>query len=347
MLKIQNEYQSAVFYVYGLVKRTSLAFVVLTLSCAALLNVAQSASESLVNGAVSVKQLLQHIIVLEHGLEAESQAIAALDARIAQIELKYLAAKFGIEQNAAAYPGFAGGGQPGRVSAVTASVPAQPSSAVVASEDSGAVSVSSIASFPALDAGESLAASGFLAVLLLLALQLYRKQREQPITVDDMTDFTESVHSVKQNQANKKYRQSFQKLVALKKAAQGVEPSTEPVTVIRQNAYQQKSSSDKSTQSIIADIRVFLKVGQSERAIQLLESFLAKNRDSEAGWQLLFRILHHQQKKTAFRKYALRFRRLERFPQTWHRIQSWGHALEPDEPLYMNVQEKKRRFFSG
>lgn len=311
-----------------------------------LLNAAQSAPESPVNEPISVKQLLQRIIVLERGLEAESKAIAALDARIAQIESQYLAVKSGIEQNVVTFSSFAGGGQSSRVSAVTAPVPVQPSSVVITTGNSGAVSERSIALFPALNAGESLAAGGFLAALLLLALRLYRKKREQSITVDDMTDFTESAHAVKQDQTSKKYRQSLQRLAALKKAAQGAESNTEPVTVIRQHAYQQKPLSDKSAQSIIADIRVFLKVGQSERAIQLLESFLAKNSDSEAGWQLLFRILHHQRKKAAFRKYALRFRRLERFPEAWRRIQSWGHALEPDEPLYMNVQKKKQRFFS-
>lgn len=346
-MKIQSEFQSAVIGVYGLVKQLLLAFFALTLLCAILLNAAQSASESPVNGSISIQQLLQRIIVLESGLETESKAIEALDARIAQIESQYLAVKSGIEQSAAVYSGFAGSGQPGRVGAVTTVAPVQSSPVVVMSDDSGAASGRSIASFPALNTGESLAAGGFLAALLLFALRLYRKKREQTITVNDMTDFTKSVHSAEQDQTSKKYRQSLQKLAALKKAAQSSEPSTEPVTVIRQHAYQQKPLSDKSTQSIIADIRVFLKVGQSERAIQLLKSFLAKNSDSEAGWQLLFRILHQQGKKNAFRKYALRFRRLERFPQTWRRIQSWGHALEPDEPLYMNVQEKKQRFFPG
>lgn len=345
MLKTQNGFQSAV--IHGLVKQAFLVLFVLSLLCAALLSAAQSVSELPGNTSVTVKQLLQRIIALEHGMEEESQTIAALDARIAQIELKYLAVKSGVEQSVAAYSGFVGGRQYSRVSAVTAVVPVQPSSIVIMPDNSGAVSERSIASFPALNAGESFAAIGFLAVLLLLALQLYRKKREQPITMANMTDFTESVHPVKQDQTSKEYRQSLQKLAALKKAAQSVEPSMEPVTVIKQNSYQQKPLSNKSAQSIIADIRVFLKVGQSERAIQLLESFLAKNSDSEAGWQLLFRILHHQHKKAAFRKYALRFRRLERFPETWRRIQSWGHTLEPDEPLYMNVQEKKRRFFSN
>jgi hypothetical protein len=346
LLKTQNEFQSTV--IGGLVKQTFLAFFVLSLSCAAFLNAAHSASELPDSGQSAEKQLLQRITALERSLEAESQAIEALDVRIAQIESQYLAVKSGIEQSTAAYSGFVDGGQSSRVSAVTAAAPVRPLSVVVTPDDDpGTLFERSMASFPVLNAGGLLAAGGFLAVLLLLTLQLYRRKRELAGVATDITDSTETVHFVKQDQASKKYLQSLQQLAALKKAAQGDGPSAEPVTVIRRDSYKQKPLSDKSTQSMIADIRVFLRVGQSARAIQLLESFLARNSNSEAGWQLLFRILHHQHKKAAFRKYALRFRRLERFPQTWRRIQSWGHALEPSEPLYMNVQEKRRRFFSG
>ena len=131
----------------------------------------------------------------------------------------------------------------------------------------------------------------------------------------------------------------------MKKAAQSTELNAESTIVTRQDGYTQNRLSHKSVHSVIADVRAFMAQGQPELAVRVLESLLARNRDFEIGWQLLFKILHHQNRKNMFRKHALCFKRLEQFPETWRKIQSWGHALEPDEPLYMNARERKRRFF--
>ncbi|MBX3640617.1 MAG: hypothetical protein KF888_08890 [Nitrosomonas sp.] len=268
------------------------------------------------------KQLLQRITVLERDLEKEAQAIAALDERIAQLELKYLDVKSGIEHIAAVHTGQTDSRPIGQAGDIA--VPA-----------------------PDWNADELFAAGGFLMILLLfLAMWLYRRKRGQSDAAVDITDFTETHNPIKKDQPSEKYLQSLQKLAALKKAAQSTEPNDESTIVIRQDSYKNQLPL-KSENTVIADVRAFMKQAQPELAIRMLESLLTKNKDSEIGWQLLFKILHHQNKKSTFRKHALRFKRLKQFPETWKKIQSWGHALEPDEPLYMSAQEKKRRFFSS
>ncbi|MCW5619282.1 MAG: hypothetical protein KIS65_08755 [Nitrosomonas sp.] len=292
------------------------------LSCTALSGTVQSASAFPSSGQMTEKQLLQRITVLERDLEKEAQAIAALDERIAQLELKYLDVKSGIEHIAAVHTGQTGSRPIGQAGDIA--VPA-----------------------PDWNADELFAAGGFLMILLLfLAMWLYRRKRGQSDAAVDITDFTEMHNPIKRDQPSEKYLQSLQKLAALKKAAQSTEPNDESTIVIRQDSYKNQLPL-KSENKVIADVRAFMKQAQPELAIRMLESLLTKNKDSEIGWQLLFKILHHQNKKSTFRKHALRFKRLKQFPETWKKIQSWGHALEPDEPLYMNAQERKRRFFSS
>ncbi len=343
MLRIQRAFQSIA--IDGLVKQIFLISLVMLLSCTVFLRAAQSASESpTINTPITVEQVLQRIAALEHGFEKESQAIAALDERIAQLELKYLDVKSGIEHSAAVHPGYSGSGSAGQVADAAATVSVQFPSVSVMTDSSGAAFEHSTAPYLALNTNELRAAGGFLAILLLLfALGLYRNRRQRGQSNTAIGTGFITVHdSVAQDQDNKPYRQSLLKLAALKKAAQGAEPSDESAIVIRQNQL-----SHKSVHSVIADAQAFMAQGQPELALQILESLLTKNRHSEIGWQLLFKILHDQNKKSAFRKHALRFKRLEQFPETWEKIQSWGHALEPDEPIYMNAQERKRRFFSN
>lgn len=347
MLKTQNEFQSAV--IHGLIKQAFLAFFVLSLSCAALLSAARSAPESPANGTATVKHLLQRITVLEHGLEAESQAIAALNARLVQVESSYLAVKSSIEQNATLYARVAGGHYAG-LSRNLAVRGVPESSAAFPPEDSGKTTEYGVASLLFLTTGETLAAGGFLAILLLLlVLQIYRKRQERAAKAVGASGFAGTIRSNGQDEINKIHQQSLQKLFALKKAAQGVQLSNESAGVIRQDLHQHSALAGNAGHSAIADARSLLQLGRPEMAVQRLESTLAKNRDFKLGWQLLFKILHDQNMKTAFRKNALRFRRFEyeHFPEIWSRIQAWGHALEPDEPLYMSAQEKKRRFFSN
>jgi hypothetical protein len=347
LLKTQNEFQSAV--IHGLIKQAFLAFFVLSLSCAALLSAAQSAPESPANGTATVKHLLQRITVLEHGLEAESQAIAALNARLAQVESSYLAVKSSIEQNATLYARVAGGHYAG-LSRNLAARGLTESSAAFVPEDSGKTAEHGAASFLFLSTDESLAAGGFLTILLLLlALRFYRKKQEQLARSISVSGFVETGRWVEQDETNKKHQQSLQKLAALKKAAQAAEAGNEPVQVARQDLPQQNELPGKPADSAIADARSLLQLGRPEMAVHRLESALAKNKNFKLGWQLLFKILHDQNMKTAFRKNALRFKRFEyeQFPEIWGRIQAWGHTLEPDEPLYMSAQEKKRRFFSN
>ncbi len=353
MLKIQSiQGESQSTAIYGLVKQICLGFFVIFLLCAAWLNAAQPVFESSVdspaNNRVTVKQLLQRIAALEYGFERESQAIVALDERIAQLELKYLDVKSGIEHSTA-----------GRVidAATPTSLQSFPVSVMADdggdADNSGAVfehnTVSTAAPYPALNADELLSvAGGLLAILLLLcALWLYRKKRGQSDAVIDTDFITAADPAVRGHEADKQYQQSLQKLIALKKAAQGAEQHDESAIVIKQDQLMQNQLSHKSAHSVITDVRTFMKQEQPDRAIQLLESWLAKNNDSDIGWQLLFRMLHNQNKRSTFRKHALRFKRLEQFPETWEKIQSWGLVLEPNEPLYMNKQERKRRFFSS
>lgn len=347
MLKTKNEFQSTV--IYGLVKQTFLVFFVLSLLCAAFLKAAQPAPESPIYGPITVKQLLQRIIVLEHGLEAESRAVATLNAHIAQIESRYLAIKSDIEQNATLYARLTGSQYTG-LSRNLAVRGVPESSAAFPPEDSGKTTEYGVASLLFLTTGETLAAGGFLAILLLLlVLQIYRKRQERAAKAVGASGFAGTIRSNGQDEINKIHQQSLQKLFALKKAAQGVQLSNESAGVIRQDLHQHSALAGNAGHSAIADARSLLQLGRPEMAVQRLESTLAKNRDFKLGWQLLFKILHDQNMKTAFRKNALRFRRFEyeHFPEIWSRIQAWGHALEPDEPLYMSAQEKKRRFFSN
>lgn len=334
LLKIPSEFQSTV--IYGLIKQTFPVLFIIFLSCTALLSAVQSAPEFPGSGQMTEKQLLQRITALERGLEKEAQAITALDERIAQLELKYLNVKSGIEHIAVAHTGYAGSGSTNQADIIAVTVPVQFPSAVVTPDDSGA-------GLGYLNADELFTAGGFLlALLLFLAVWLYRRKRGQSLDTGSITANDPAI----QDQASKQYRQSLQKLAALKKAAQGAESKDESIIVIRQDFYKNQLPL-KSEKSVIADVRVFIEREQPELAIQMLEALLTKNKDSEIGWQLLFKILHHQNKKSTFRKHALRFKRLKQFPETWKKIQSWGHALEPDEPLYMSAQEKKRRFFSS
>lgn len=343
LLKIQSEFQSTV--IYGLLKQTFLILFIMFLSCTVLLGTVQSASVFPGSGQITEKQLLQRITVLERDLEKEAQAIAALDERIAQLELKYLDVKSGIEHIAAVHTG---GSRPtGQTGDIAVPAPVQFPSAVVTPDDSGAGAGlwHRIASY--WNADELFAAGGFLMILLLfLTMWLYRRKRGRSDTAVDITDFTETHNPIKKDQPSEKYLRSLQKLAALKKAAQSTEPNDESTIVIRKDSYKNQLPL-KSENTVIADVRAFMKQAQPELAIRMLESLLTKNKDSEIGWQLLFKILHHQNKKSTFRKHALRFKRLKQFPETWKKIQSWGHALEPDEPLYMSAQERKRRFFSS
>jgi len=299
--------------------------------------------KSLDNGHFTVQQLLQHITALERVFEKESHAIAELNERIDRLEAKYLEVKSSIEQtigiqsvNESTLP-------------VQRAQPAQsvqpPAQVAVIADDTGYNLENDVLSHVALGAYETFAIGGFLAILLLLlTLRIYQRKREKAAILDE-SDFLEAEESVDKEESGEKSLKAFQKLSALKKAVQNKGSKDELTIVIRQDEY--KQNANKSVNSAIADARLFIEQGQPEFAIKLLESFLAKNKHSEIGWQMFFKILHDQKLNTEFRKQALRFKRMEQFPETWTKIQSWGHALEPDEPLYMSEQEKKKRFFSN
>lgn len=299
----------------------------------------------------TVKELLQHIIALERGFEQETRAIAALNERIARLEEKYLAVKSGIERstgiqtglpaNETALPATTPQAQP----AQTAPQPMQPAQVTVTTDETGFDLEHDLLSPFISSDFETLAIGGLLAILLLLlALHVYRRKREKADRDFDEPGLLDTDDSIEKTQDSNNHRKISQKLAALKKASQGSDSEDETTIVIRQDEY--KKTTGNSLNSAISDARAFIEKGQPELAVKLLESFLAKNKRSEIGWQMLFKILHDQQKKNEFRKQALRFKRLEQSPDTWAKIQAWGLALEPDEPLYMNEQEKKKRFFS-
>lgn len=307
----------------------------------------------------TVQQLLQHLTALERSFEQEAQAMAALDERIARLEKKYLAVKSSIEQSTVIHTDQSANEPALQTSAVTAPVPAQaepaqpvqpapqpiqPAQVNVIEDETGYHQEHDfLSSILSSDYG-ILAMGGLAILLLLLALIIYRRKREKADSGFDDLGLSEIDEPIEKDQGDNKSTTALQKLTALKKAAKGIDSEDDATIVIRQNEY--KQTAKNSLNSAIADARSFIEKGQPELAVKLLESFLGKNKRSEIGWQMLFKILHDQNKKNEFRKQALRFKRLEQFPDTWTKIQAWGHAMEPDETLYMSAQEKKKRFFS-
>jgi len=304
----------------------------------------------------TVQQLLQHIIALERDLEQESQAIAALNERIDRVEAKYLAVKASIEGSTGIQTGQPTNEPALSTSAVVDPVPATPQIqpaqqpiqpaqvTVIADNGSHDLEHDFLSYIISFDYG-ILTIGGLLVILIvLLALRLYRRKREKADSEFDEPGLLDIDEPIEKAQDNNSHRKISQKLAALKKASQGNDLEDGSTIVIRHDEY--KKNTGNSLNSAIADARSFIEKGQPELAVKLLESFLAKNKRSEIGWQMLLKILHDQKKKNEFRKQAMRFKRLEQFPDTWAKIQAWGLALEPDEPLYMNEQEKKKRFFS-
>ena len=173
LLKIQNEFQSTV--IYGLIKQTFLVFFIVFLSYTALLRVVHAASALPGSSQMTEKQLLQRITALEHGFEREAQAIAALDERIAQLELKYLDVQSGIEHSAAVQTGS---GPASRANDIAVMAPVQFSSAVVTPDDSGAGAGPGRSIALSLNVDALLAGGGFLLILLLfLAMWSPEKMR--------------------------------------------------------------------------------------------------------------------------------------------------------------------------
>jgi len=186
-------------------------------------------------------------------------------------------------------------------------------------------------------------------LLLLLALWFNRKKREKNLTLADDTDSTADISADKDHE-KKIHITGIQKLAALRKAVQNSASKDESTAVIRMDKQKQQENTsipDKAEESALVEARLLDRKGKPDHAIKQLELLLNKNDDSEQGWALLFEILHRQKLKSAFRKHARRFKRIEKFPEVWKKIQTWGHALEPDEPLYMSTQERKKRFFSN
>lgn len=323
------------------------------------------------NGAsgtvLTVEQLLQRVTVLERDFEQETRAMEALDVRIAQIEAQYLAVKSRIEQQLADEVTV-----DAPIPAVQASLsqshvtPLSAPSAQPTTQDTGVsggfgehgeeTGSATSAPFAHDVEGTYVVAVGLVVLVLLLILNAYRRKRahaQRDQNDGDIGAFLDTQASDEKNKGERSYLHSLRKLIALRKVAQHPAETDESTVVIKSGQYQhrQQWSADRAGKSAantaIADARRFVAQNKPEQAVHVLESFLARNKDSEIGWQLLFKLLFELKQNNAFRKHALRFKRLEQFPDIWEKVKIWGHALEPDETLYMTEQEKKQRFFSG
>lgn len=175
---------------------------------------------------------------------------------------------------------------------------------------------------------------GFLVILLLVAgMRNYRKKRDQANQMDD--EAIELVKPVIETVKTKDHEEI------------DVFPEEQKVQVIQKPAAKPVDKNERMDDLVLIDARLFVKQGHPDVAVQFLISQLAANNKVEKDWLLLFEILHSQNNKTEFKKHARRFKRLGFFPDTWAQIQSWGHALEPMEPLYFTEKERTEKFFSS
>jgi len=159
-----------------------------------------------------------------------------------------------------------------------------------------------------------------IVLILIVILRSYRKVQQRLTLISTHTAFPDSTH-------RHGYEALFRKQDSQK------------------NGAEENIRLDGASSETTEEARGMIKQGNSEGAILFLQKQLSLNSFDISGWLLLFELLYSQKNKADFKKNARRFKRLGIFPDIWLQIQSLGHRLEANEPLYFDEQKRQQRFF--